>query len=224
MNSKNVSVSERHNLSVYIHIIEIQKIDIDEVAEWKKNTEIERQELMNVIIRYNKLASDIRWVTEMNGKPYSQIGCDRWTIPMLKRAISHYGLTTEKFDDMEKELEIKTKKRVEDEKKYKEELLKKQKEQVILVDMLYSIDDEDLKRDMISEFVELVDKPCDGLRECYNNRMATTIQEQYEIWLTLTDEKKLTGARHALPHHTYEINKEIIERHYDSYARGYVMK
>ena len=230
-NRKHYTVTHLEKAGYYVKYIEEHNINIQEVEQWieeqekeKKARDIVWHRASCLIERYNKLVLNFAIISENGESIYPSASCKGGLSAM--DVLEKYGITTEKLDDMDKEFKIEYEefKRVIKPKRL-EKRLERQKEQVELVDMLYFIDDEDLKRDMISEFVELKHKPKnDGIRDYHITFMTGEIQDQCKIWLTMTDDEKLTEARDAIPYHEHEISKEIIERYYDSYTRGYVMK
>lgn len=256
MNSKGVGIKESLNVGEYVKFIEKNKISIEEVEEWKKGTEVEREGLMNIIRRYNKLADAFRYNTEIRNK-YSFVTTKHWTIPLLKQAINRLGLTDEKFDNMDKEYEVENQKCI-------EKLFQRQQErdkhkmEIERLKGLIEECDEETQIEIANEVMEIMSVPLRAeikkehqiqtlyplyripdpkriFTYTYKHGGITTIALHYDYNITWDNGKNWWDEDanvtfevdlnwYKIEDKKIDIYSEIIERHYDSYARGYVMK
>ncbi len=254
MNSKGMAVKGSLNVGEYVKIIENNKISVEEVEEWKKGTEIEREGLLDILYRYNKLAEAFRYNTELS-KKYGMVTSKHWTIPLLKQAINRLGLTDEKFDNMDKEYAIENEKFLERQRKIQEHRDKQQMEIERLKGLIEECD-EDTQIEIAKEFMEIKSV---SLREYImkthqDNRLYHPIPDptrpliylnerggccnytsQFRYKITWDNEKnwwdedanvtfEVDLKWYKIEGKNIDIYTEIIERHYDNYTRGFVMK
>ena len=254
MNSKSIRITKTHKLDVYIEYIKKNNINIEDVETWIKNTDAERDELMSIVNRYNSLAFDINslskknkyhevrcifWSIQLLKKVIKQQNLTEEKFEIMEK---------EKEMENEKYLERKRKDQEEwDEKNQKLDRLKNLIEECddytkneIALEVFYNLSKQSQEdaikthKKVMRDYPDAIPSPSMSfMYDIGHVKVHFSIDSYYEI---IWDEGKNWWDEDANIRHEIQIDwykyhhrslgeyTEIIERHYDNFTRGFVLK